>query len=120
MATAQASVDWAASVATTSAPRGATGPSKPEIKRILGLSIPVTVTIAQREMVIESVLAFKVGTIIEFDVAFDSELTLQVANHPIAKGHAVKIGENFGLRVTRIDTIEDRIEAMGEGSLPAG
>ena len=114
MTTAQASIDQAPSGTSRSA---TAGQSKQEIERILGLNVPVSVTLADRDMAVESLLAIRVGTIIEFDVLFDSELTLHVADQPIAKGHAVKIGENFGLRVNRVNGIQDRIEAMGAGSL---
>jgi len=83
------------------------------LKRILGLSVPVTVTLAERQMSIESILAIRVGTILEFDVSFDSDLQLRVANRPIGTGSAVKSGENFGLRITRIATVQDRIESLG-------
>ena len=82
------------------------------MQRILGLSVPVSVTLAERYLDIETILATKVGTIIEFGVPFDSELTLNVAGHPIGTGQAVKIGENFGLRVNQIAGVRDRIEAM--------
>ena len=65
------------------------------------------------------ILAIRVGTIIEFDVLFDAELTLCLANQPIGKGHAVKAGENFGLRITSINTVQDRIAALGKGSSSA-
>jgi len=87
-----------------------------DIRRILGLSVPVSVILAERDMCIEMILATKVGTIIEFDVPFDAELTLQVANQAIGGGYAVKVGENFGLRVTRTGSIAERVEAMGNGS----
>ena len=83
-----------------------------EIRRILGLSVPVSVVLAERDMTIESIIAITVGTIIEFNVSFDADLTLHVANHPIGRGQAVKIGENFGLRITAIEDVHDRIEAM--------
>ena len=84
-----------------------------EIRRILGLTVPVTVSLAEREMAVESILAIKAGTIIEFEVPFDSELTLHVANRPIGRGHAVKHGENFGLKVSQIEPLEERIDALG-------
>lgn len=90
------------------APRG-----KGDIGRILGLSVPVGVTLAQRAMTIESILEITVGTIIEFDLAFDAELTLQVGDRTIGRGQAVKVGENFGLRITHIDSVPQRIGALG-------
>ncbi len=87
-----------------------------QIPRILGLSVPMIVTLAERELTVESILEITVGTIIEFEVPFDAELTLQVANRPIAQGQAVKVGENFGLRITAIGGVADRINALSGGS----
>lgn len=84
-----------------------------ELDRILGVAVPVSVALAQREMSIEAILAFSAGTIVEFNVPFDSPLTLYIANEPIARGEAVKIGENFGLRITQTDSLEHRIGALG-------
>ncbi|MFQ5590816.1 MAG: FliM/FliN family flagellar motor C-terminal domain-containing protein [Phycisphaerae bacterium] len=92
--------------------------SAPEqnLRRILGLALPVTVTLAERNLAVEIILSIRVGTIIEFDVPFDAELILCVSGQPIGRGYAVKVGENFGLRVTSIDSVEHRIEALGGGS----
>lgn len=87
----------------------------PAVQRILGLSVPVSVILAERFMTVSSILAIHVGTIIEFDARFDSELTLQVADRVIGKGIAVKVGENFGLRLHSINTVEERIDALGHG-----
>ena len=84
-----------------------------DIERILGLPVPVTVILAERDMTVDMIVEIAVGTIIEFDVSFDSELTLQVANRTIGYGQGVKIGENFGMRVSRIGTVRDRIDALG-------
>jgi len=87
-------------------------PPEQEIRRILGLSVPVTVVLAERCMTVKSIVAITVGTIIEFNVPFDADLMLHVANHPIGRGQAVKVGENFGLRITVIEDVHERIEAM--------
>ena len=85
----------------------------PDVTRILGLTVKPTVCLAEREMTVESILEITIGTIIEFDVSFDAELSLRIGDHPIGRGQAVKIGENFGLRVTKIETLDERIHAMG-------
>lgn len=125
---AQAGAAGVASAPTTagegSAPRSSVPPAgvrppesppRGDIRRILGLSVPLSVTLAERDMPIESVLQITVGTIIEFNVPFDAPLTLNVANSEIGKGQAVKIGENFGLQVTRIGTVPALIDALGGG-----
>ena len=92
------------------------GAPQVDLGRILGLSVPVSVVLAEREMCVEMILATKVGTIIEFDIPFDAELTLQAANQAIGKGFAVKVGENFGLRLTRAGSVSERLEAMSGSS----
>ena len=38
---------------------------------------------------------------------------LLVNNKPIGSGNAVKVGENFGIRINFIGDLKDRILAMG-------
>lgn len=91
----------------------AIAPAPREVRRILGLEVPISVTLAHRFMSVESILEITVGSIIEFDIPFDAELLVQVANQTIAEGQAVKIGENFGLRISRICDVPTRIDALG-------
>lgn len=91
----------------------ASGAARPaDVGRVLGLNVPVSVVLAERLMPIETILSTQAGTIIEFDVPFDNELLLFVANSEIGSGQAVKVGENFGLRITRIDPVRERIDAL--------
>ncbi len=76
-----------------------------ELRRILQLEVPVIVQLADRYMEMADVLMLNVGSVIEFDRKFDAELELVVSDRQIGLGHAVKVGENFGLRITRIGTI---------------
>lgn len=87
--------------------------NKADVSRLLGLSISLRVVLAGREMPVDSVLAIRPGTIIEFDVPFDAELVLYAGDRPIGVGQAVKVGEKFGLRVSNIDTVRHRIESLG-------
>ncbi len=85
----------------------------PELRRLLQIEVPVIVQLVDREMAMEEVLSLNVGSVIEFDRRFDAELKLVVTNRQIGLGQAVKVGENFGLRITRIGTIYDTIKALG-------
>jgi flagellar motor switch protein FliN/FliY len=83
-----------------------------ELRRVLQLEVPVIVQLADRYMEMADVLALNVGSVIEFDRKFDAELELVVSDRQIGLGHAVKVGENFGLRITRIGTIYNTIRAI--------
>lgn len=86
----------------------------PDLQRILKISVPVIVEIGRRKMPLESVIALGPGAIVELGKPAEDELDLLVNNRPIAKGTAVKVGENFGLRITRVGTQQERIAAMGK------
>ncbi len=88
-------------------------PRTPVVSRILELEVTLSVVLATREMTIDSILATTAGTIIEFEVPFDAELALTVGARTIGLGQTVKIGENFGLRLTQIVGVSERAGALG-------
>lgn len=93
---------------------GSPASGDPDVARILELSVPLSAILAERPLPVETILQITAGTILEFDVPFGSDLQLVVGNRPLARGQAVKVGEHFGIRVTGIDSVRRRIEAMGQ------
>ncbi len=69
---------------------------------ILKLEVPVIVVLGERQMSIHDVLALAPGGILEIPKNADAELELRVNNRTIGTGKAVKVGENFGLRLTSL------------------
>jgi len=92
----------------------ATGPAHDprRVKQLLRLKVPVVVRLAERRMPVGEILKIVPGTILEFDRDVDRELDLLVNNHQIGGGVAVKVDEHFGLRVTRIGRMQDRLQSM--------
>lgn len=88
-------------------------PTPEELRRILGLHVPVIVKLAERSLTMSEVLRLGVGAIIEFSKASDEPLELLINNKAIGLGEAVKVGENFGLRITQIGDVKAVIRSMG-------
>jgi flagellar motor switch protein FliN/FliY len=59
------------------------------------------------------VLRLGSGAIIEFSKSSEQPLELLVNNVVIALGEAVKIGENFGLRIRQVGDTKQIVEALG-------
>lgn len=78
---------------------------------ILRLEVPIIVQLGERELSVREVLALVPGSIIDLNKPADEELDLIVKNRSIASGTAVKIGENFGIRLSRVGTAGDRLDA---------
>jgi flagellar motor switch protein FliN/FliY len=86
-----------------------------DLSRILRLEVPVIVKLAERKILLSEVLRLGTGAIVEFFKRSDEPLELLVNNKTIGVGETVKVGENFGLRITQIGDMKQLIEAMGAG-----
>ena len=71
-------------------------------KSVLRIEVPVTVTLARKQMPIDSVLHLVPGAIIHFDKPFDSPMTVEVDDQPLATGEIVKTGDKFDIRISTI------------------
>jgi flagellar motor switch protein FliN/FliY len=91
-----------------------TTPLTGELNRILQLSVPVIVKLAQRKLSLSEVLRLGTGAIIEFEKSSDEPLELMINNKVIGLGETVKVGENFGLRITQIGDVKQVIRSMGQ------
>lgn len=88
------------------------------VETILSLEVPVIVQIAERVMTVDEVTAIAPGAIIELPKAADDDLEIRVNNKLIGTGDAVKVGENYGIRVTCVGNLDQRIHAIGAGAAP--
>lgn len=86
-----------------------------DLQSILNLEVPLIVVIAQRDMPVREVMNLAPGAILELPKAAGDDLEVMVNNKPIGAGRAVKVGENFGVRVTYVGDLQERIEALGDG-----
>lgn len=77
------------------------------------LHVPVIVKLAERKLSMSEVMRLGTGAIIEFSKSSEEPLELMVNNKVIAVGQTVKVGENFGLRVTKIGDLREVIRSMG-------
>lgn len=89
------------------------------VDQILKLEVPIVVRLGERQMSLSEVVALLPGAIIELTKQAEDELDLLVNNKQIATGTAVKVGENFGLRITFIGDAQARIRALGAQSSAA-
>lgn len=84
-----------------------------DLRAVLELEVPVIVELAGRAMTVRDVLALAPGSIIQLPKQADKDLEVLVNNKEIGLGQAVKVGENFGVRMTFVGDVRDRIKAMG-------
>lgn len=73
------------------------------------------VQVGERHIAMDDVLALAPGAILELSKSAESELELLVNNKSIGKGTAVKVGENFGIRISSINSPQEVVKAIGGG-----
>lgn len=88
----------------------------PYAKTLLRIRVPVIVCLAEKKQSVAQILQIGPGSILQFEKPCDEVLDLQVGNRLVAQGEAVKIGDHFGLRITKIVLPEERFEAIGRGA----
>ena len=84
-----------------------------ELQRILRLSVPVIVKLADKQLPLGEIIDLSPGSIVEFTRSADTPLELLVNNKVIGSGVAVKVGEKFGLRIDEICPIQETIRRLG-------
>jgi flagellar motor switch protein FliN len=89
-----------------------------DVQAILKLEVPVIVRLGERVLTVAEVVNLVPGAIIELPKRSEDELDLMVNNKQVGFGTAVKVGENFGLRITYIGDQRSRIAALGGGPEP--
>jgi flagellar motor switch protein FliN/FliY len=90
--------------------------SQNELGRIMRMEVPVIVKLSQRKLMLSEVMRLGVGAIIEFSKRHDEPLELLINNKTIALGETVKVGENFGLRITQVGDIRNTIQSLSSQS----
>ena len=90
-----------------------------DLQSILKIEVPVIVQISSNNMTVSEVLELTPGAIIELPKNADDELEILVQNKDVGLGRAVKVGENFGVKVTFVGDVRERINALGGDSSAA-
>ncbi len=64
------------------------------------IKLPVMVTLARQKLKVSRILEIAPGSLIQFDKFCEDMLDVEAADHKIALGEAVKVGDKFGIRIT--------------------
>lgn len=79
------------------------------IEMLLDVMLDLTVVFGSTRKTVRELLSFGEGSIIELDKYIDEPLEIFVNNKLIGYGEVVVVDENFGVRITSLVDVEDRI-----------
>lgn len=73
-------------------------------RRLAGVPVEVIVHIAGKKIDMRQLRGLSPGTLITFDKTCEELLEVYVANRLYCRGEAIKVGENFGIKVNEVDS----------------
>lgn len=78
------------------------------IERLMDVEMNVTVRFGTTEIPLRDVVRFGVGSMIELNRTVDEPVELLVNDYPFARGEVVVVDGYYGVRVTEINSEEER------------
>jgi len=79
---------------------------------LMDINLPVTIELGRTSMLIRDVLDIGPGSVIELQKLSGEPVDLYINDKRFALGEVVVIDENFGIRITELLSVEDRIKAL--------
>ncbi|MFQ5538175.1 MAG: flagellar motor switch protein FliN [Gemmatimonadota bacterium] len=73
-----------------------------ELGLLYDLSMPVAIELGRTRMAVREILALGRGSVIQLDRLAGEPIDVFVGDRKLAEGEVVVVGEQFGVRVTRI------------------
>jgi len=80
---------------------------------IMDVDLDVKIRIGEKNMLIKDILKLKEGSIIELEKNIEEPMEILINDKVVAKGVVVVVGGRFGVKITNIDTKEERIKSLG-------
>ncbi len=77
-------------------------PAKPQLERLLGVTLEVSADIGAVSMTIAQVLELGPGSVVEFRRPVDQPVDLRVNDRVVARGEIVAVDDRYALRITEL------------------
>ena len=83
---------------------------------LLDVELPVTLRFGRTQMALEEVMGLNAGSTIEFDRRPEEPVEVMVNGHVIARGEAVIVKGNYGVRIMEIASRRERLDMTSGGA----
>jgi flagellar motor switch protein FliN/FliY len=91
-------------------------PDEQHLEIIMDIPLDITVELGRMRMQVREVLDLGAGSIVEIDKAAGEPVDVVVNGRLVARGEVVVIDDNFGVRITEILSLQDRLQRLSEAS----
>ncbi|MEK9502510.1 flagellar motor switch protein FliN [Gaopeijia maritima] len=84
------------------APAGGAVPASGSLEALYDLTLPVSIELGRTRMKVQEVLALGRGSVVQLERLVGEPVDVYVSDRHFAAGEVVVMGEQFGVRITRI------------------
>ena len=81
---------------------GVTSSSEVPLAMLMDLTLPLSIELGRTRMTVQDILRLGRGSVVQLERLAGEPIDLYVADRRFAEGEVVVLGENFGVRITRI------------------
>ena len=81
---------------------GVTSNSEVPLAMLLDLTLPLSIELGRTRMTVQDILRLGRGSVVQLERLAGEPIDLYVSDRRFAEGEVVVLGENFGVRITRI------------------
>lgn len=82
------------------------------LEHLLDVRLPLTIRLGSTRMRLDDVLRLTAGSVVELDQREDEPLEVLANGRVVAHGEVVVIDERFGLRITQVGSVEERVRSV--------
>jgi flagellar motor switch protein FliN/FliY len=87
---------------------------KQNLAVLLDVQLPVSIRFGQTEMLLEDALKLGVGSVIELNSTIDQPVEIIVNGKSVARGEVVTVDGYYGVRITEISNVDERIQSFND------
>jgi len=85
-----------------------------KIELLLDIPLEISVEIGQKVMSLEEVLKLNPNTILELNKYINEPVDIKINGKLVAKGELYTVENNFGIKITNIITVQERLKLLME------
>ena len=81
---------------------------------LLDIELPLVVRFGRTQMMLSDVADLNVGSLVEFDRKPEEPVEVLVNGRVVARGEAVIVQGNYGVRIVEMARVRDRLDTSGQ------
>ena len=94
---------------------GVSDKEKERLELLLDIKLDISIELGRTRMLLRDILELGPGSVIELDKMAGESVDLLINNKKLAEGEVVVVDENFGIRITHLISMQERIKVLQAG-----